>query len=386
MSSTVEAKHVIAKMAKANRTVSNYQQLFVSGTPMIDVRAPQEYIEACAPGAVNIPLLDDQQRHLVGVEYKRTGKDAAIRLGARLLDAQQRDKRVASWLSFTSQHPDAVIYCARGGMRSNISSGLLADTGTDLPVVHGGYKAIRQFLIGALNESLQQLPLVIVGGRTGIGKTHFLNTLNRQIDLEQLANHRGSSFGGTATAQPRNANFENAISVALLRLANNNHTAVFVEDEARLIGRNSLPVVMHDKMKASPMIILEETLEARINNLITDYVNQLLPLYTNKLGEQAGFEAYSEQHLNNLYRVRKRFGGDNYAKALELGKAALHQHKTHNDTSAYKPLIEMLLVHYYDPMYDYQLKSKADRVLKRGDKHELAKWCAEPTNLTGCPA
>jgi len=389
---SVNAKGIIASMAKANRTVSDYAQLFLSNVPMIDVRAPQEYTEACAPGAVCIPLLDDQQRHLVGVEYKRTGKDAAIALGARLLDEQQRARRVAHWSQFVDANPGAVIYCARGGMRSNIASGLLGLTGDkslSLPVVEGGYKALRRFLIQSLSDNVQRLPLVVVGGRTGIGKTHFLNSLERPLDLEGLAKHRGSSFGATTAAQPGNANFENQISVAMLRLASNDLTTVFVEDEARLIGSNTVPIVLHDKMKASPMIILEETLEARIDNVISDYVEQLLPLYTEKLGEQAGFEAYSEQHLNNLYRVRKRFGGENYAAALELGKAALLQHKNNNDTSAYKPLVEMLLVKYYDPMYDYQLKAKEDRVVQRGNKHELAQWCGDATQLdqlASCPA
>ena len=362
--------------AKANFTLSNYSQLIVSGAPMIDVRSPLEFMGASTPGAVNIPLLDDQQRHLVGAEYKRVGKDAAIALGARLLDPAQRDRRVESWSKYAAQHPDAVIYCARGGLRSNISSSWLAETGIDLPVVKGGYKAIRQFLLTSLGISSQQLPLVIVSGRTGIGKTIFLNTRERRLDLEQLAKHRGSSFGGTATAQPANANFENEIAAALLRLASVNQNPVFVEDEARMIGSNSVPLVLHEKMRVSPIILLEETLDARIDTVIDDYVVQLLALYIKEQGEQAGFDAYEEHHLNSLYRVRKRFGGKNYAQARELLLIALALHKNHNDTTAYKPLVELLLVHYYDPMYDYQLLAKADRVVHRGDKLELARWCA----------
>ncbi len=362
---------------KANREVNNYGQLIVSGAPMIDVRSSSEFIEAFAPGAANIPLLDDQQRHLVGVEYKRVGKEAAIALGARLIDPAQRARRVESWRAYATDHPGAVIYCARGGLRSNISSSWLAEAGIDLPVVKGGYKAIRQFLLESLTQSVQQLPLIIVGGRTGVGKTIFLNSLERRLDLEGLAKHRGSSFGGTATIQPSNANFENEITATLLRLLATSKQTVFVEDEARMVGSNSVPAVLHEKMKASGVILLEEAIEARINNVIDDYVVQLLSLYKQAQGEESGFDAYEEHHLNSLYRVRKRFGGENYAQARELLLTALAQHKNHNDTAAYKPLIEKLLVDYYDPMYDYQLQVKADRVMYQGDKHELARWCAE---------
>lgn len=362
---------------KANSEVSDYGQLIVSGAALIDVRSPVEFIEAYAPGAANIPLLDDQQRHLVGVEYKRVGKEAAIALGARLIDTSLRARRVESWRAYATDHPSAAIYCARGGLRSNISSSWLAEAGIDLPVVKGGYKAIRQFLLASLTPCVQQLPLIIVGGRTGVGKTIFLNRLERRLDLEGLAKHRGSSFGGTATKQPSNANFENEITACMLRLLAASTQPVFVEDEARMVGSNSVPAVLHEKMKASKVILLEEALEVRINNVIDDYVVRLLSLYKQAQGEESGFDVYQEHHLNSLYRVRKRFGGENYAQARELLLTALAQHKNHNDTAAYKPLIEKLLVDYYDPMYDYQLQVKADRVVHQGDMQELARWCAE---------
>ncbi len=385
----------MSSTVKANRELNDYKALIVSGAPMIDVRSHAEYVDAFSPGAVNIPLLDNQQRHLVGAEYKRVGKDAAIALGARLLDPAQRERRVANWGAYADQHPNAVIYCARGGMRSNISSSWLAESGIDLPVVKGGYKAIRQFLLSSLSDCVQQLPLIIVGGRTGTGKTLFLNTLERRLDLEGLAKHRGSSFGGTAAKQPSNANFENEIAATLLRLLSDNELPVFVEDEARNVGSNGVPAELHEKMKTSKVILLEETLEARINNVIDDYVVQLLALYKDAHGDEAGFAAYEQHHLNSLYRVRKRFGGDNYAQANALLVTALAQHKAHNDTAAYKPLIEKLLLDYYDPMYDYQLKAKAERVVYQGDKHDLAKWCVETgagdsahtnSSETGCVA
>lgn len=361
----------------ASLALDNYHQLVIAGTPMLDVRSPQEFSEASAPNAVNIPLLDDQQRHLVGAEYKRVGKEAAIALGARLLDTAQRERRIERWANMIEQYPDTVLYCARGGMRSNISASWLDDAGVEVPILKGGYKALRQFLLQALESSLTQLPFVVVGGRTGIGKTHFLNTLNRNLDLEKLAKHRGSSFGRVAIPQPGNANFENAISVELLRLASANNQLVYVEDEARMIGSNSLPVVLYEKMQASPIILLEESLPVRIDNVIQDYIVQLLTLYQIELGVEAGFEKFEERQLDSLFRVRKRFGGDNYTHALGLGKTALAQFKKSNDPSVFRPLVELLLVKYYDPMYDYQLKAKADRIVFQGDREALTQWCEQ---------
>ncbi len=361
----------------ASLALDNYHQLIVAGTPMLDVRSPQEFSEASAPNAVNIPLLDDQQRHLVGAEYKRVGKDAAITLGARLLDTAQRERRIERWANMIEQHPNTVLYCARGGLRSNISASWLDEAGVEVPILKGGYKALRQFLLQSLESSISQLPFVIVGGRTGIGKTHFLNSLERYLDLENLAKHRGSSFGRVAIPQPGNANFENAISVELLRLASANKQVVYIEDEARMIGSNSLPVILYEKMQTSPIILLEESLAARIDNVIQDYIVQLLLLYQDELGVQAGFKKFEERHLDSLFRVRKRFGGDNYARALGLGKSALAQFKKNNDPAVFRPLVELLLVEYYDPMYDYQLKAKADRIVFQGNRESLLQWCKQ---------
>jgi tRNA 2-selenouridine synthase len=368
-------------VGKASLALDNYRELVLAGTPMLDVRSPQEFCDACAPNAINIPLLDDQQRHLVGAEYKRVGKDAAIALGARLLDTDQRQRRVERWAAMIEQNPNTVLYCARGGMRSNISAIWLSEAGIEVPILKGGYKAVRQFLSNALETSIEQLPFVVVGGRTGIGKTHFLNTLDRHLDLEKLAKHRGSSFGRVAIPQPGNANFENTIAVELLRLASVNNQAVYIEDEARMIGSNSLPVILYEKMQTAPIVLLEESLPARIDNVIQDYIVQLLALYRKELGVQAGFDKFEERQLDSLFRVRKRFGGDNYAHALSLGKTALVQFKEHNDPTAFRPLVELLLVEYYDPMYDYQLKAKADRIVFQGDRNALQRWCNQPHNV-----
>lgn len=360
---------------KAASVVDDYRQIFLDDRPLLDVRSPQEFIEASVPGAINIPLLDDQQRHLVGVEYQREGKEDAIKLGARLLDQQQREKRIDRWAAFAQNHSSTVLYCARGGLRSNISGSWLADAGVDVPVVKGGYKAMRQFLLQSLEQNVPKLPLIIVGGRTGIGKTGFLKTLPRHLDLEHLANHRGSSFGRVASPQPSNANFSSAVAIALLKLEAASHHTVFIEDEARMVGSNSVPEVLFEAMRVAPMILLDESLPVRVDNVVNDYVIKLLALYQAELGQEAGFAAFESRHLESLHRVRKRFGSDNYTKALAMGQEALRLHRELNDVSGYKPLIEMLLSDYYDPMYDYQLQAKADRVVAQGDAATLMQWC-----------
>ena len=130
--------------------VDDFRALFLDGRALLDVRAPVEFAKGAFPGAVNVPLLTDAERHEVGVRYKRRGQDAAIALGAELVDERERSDRVARWQAFAEAHPDGALYCFRGGLRSRITRHWLAEAGVELPLVTGGYKAMRAFLIAEL--------------------------------------------------------------------------------------------------------------------------------------------------------------------------------------------------------------------------------------------
>ena len=340
----------------------------------MDVRAPVEFNKGAFPGAQNIPLLDDQARHLIGIEYSRAGQQSAINLGEKLLSPAQREELVKRWLSFVASNPDGYLYCFRGGLRSRITQQWMSDAGCDYRLVTGGYKALRQFLIQTLYEQCEQASFCLIGGRTGTGKTRLLKQIPNSIDLEGLALHRGSSFGRMAVAQPSNIDFENAVTIALLALSTTPGMPVYLEDEARMIGSVCIPEVLRERTQHAPVAVLEAPLEIRVVYAVEDYVVDLLRKHQAKLGILAGFNAFADYHRDSLRRVQKRFGGVRYKQASGLLEQALKTHLSTGDTHHYEPFIEMILTNYYDPMYDYQMKAKQDRFVFTGDAKNLLEW------------
>lgn len=355
----------------------DYRQLFLNDTPMLDVRAPVEFTKGAFPASVNHPLMTDEERHLIGIRYKQADQQSAIALGAQLVTPELRQQRVAAWAKFARENPQGVLYCFRGGLRSRISQQWLKEAGIDLPLVSGGYKALRTFLMETLAELCASLNLVLVGGRTGNGKTLLIHRLGSTVDLEGLANHRGSSFGGMVSRQPSNIDFENAVTVQLMKLADAGRQQVFLEDEARLIGRVCLPDTLRIAMQEAPILILECDMPQRIKNCFDDYVPDLLERYQSSHGREAGFNAYASHHRDSLSRIQKRFGPERYQRALSMLDNALQLHQRSGDTSAYAEFIEFMLREYYDPMYDYQLGKKQHRVIGRGTAEELLAWSAQ---------
>ena len=352
----------------------DYAAILSSGVALLDVRAPVEFVKGAFPSSINIALLDDEARHRVGIEYKAAGQESAIELGAKLLPESARQMLVQRWMAFTEDNPNAYLYCFRGGLRSRISQQWLKDAGVELPLVTGGYKALRQFSISTLEEQCARIPFCLIGGRTGTGKTRLLNSLPNSIDLEALARHRGSSFGRMVVAQPSNIDFENAIAIELLRFSTQPIKPLFLEDEARMIGSACIPEPMRNKTIKAPLAILETPLEIRVQFGIEDYVIDLLQRYRDRDGEVEGFAAFADYHRGSLSRVQKRLGGVRYSQARALLETALQTHERKNETHDYNPFIEMILTDYYDPMYDYQTKAKHARVVFKGDSKTLQEW------------
>ena len=195
----------------------NYRALLLNDTPLIDTRAPIEFAKGSFAHAINLPLMSDSEREQVGSCYKQHGQKAAIALGHQLVSGAIKEERIKAWLDHIEQHPDAYIFCFRGGLRSQISQQWLKDAGVDCPRIKGGYKAMRGFLINTIEETAQQCQFTVLGGLTGTGKTDILLQLPNSLDLEGHANHRGSSFGKHATVQPTQINFENALASDILK-------------------------------------------------------------------------------------------------------------------------------------------------------------------------
>ncbi|MEY1661176.1 tRNA 2-selenouridine(34) synthase MnmH [Isoalcanivorax beigongshangi] len=354
--------------------VTDLAGLLRSGVPLMDVRAPVEFAKGAFPAACNLPLMNDIERQKVGTCYKQHGQHAAIELGHQLVGGAVKRARVAAWAAFAQQHPDGVLYCFRGGLRSRIVQQWLQEAGVQLPYVEGGYKALRTVLIDTTEQAVAQCHWVVLGGMTGTGKTEVLATLDQALDLEGHAHHRGSSFGKHATAQPGQIDFENRLALDLLRQRSAGARRFVVEDEARLVGACSLPLSLHRGMLQAPLVWLEDSLAGRVARIVDDYVVKLCAEFVALHGPEAGPQRFAERLRQSLDNIVKRLGHARHRQLSKLMAQALAVQQSSGDVSAHCAWIEALLVEYYDPMYAYQRRETAHRVLFRGERAAVTEF------------
>lgn len=344
------------------------EALLTASGPFIDLRAPEEFAAGAVPGAVNLPLLNDDERHQVGLTYKNAGQAAAIALGESLVSGQLREDRLNAWINFARANPNTWLYCWRGGLRSSTAQDWLEAAGVHLERVPGGFKALRTRCLELLERATSSKPWLVLGGRTGSAKTVVLNRVEGSIDLEGLANHRGSAFGAARSAQPTPIDFENSLAVAWLQHA---HPFLLLEDESRTIGRLALPASWHSTMQTAPVVILEAELEQRAEHISREYVSE--PLAAGVTEDEL------QQTLTSaLDRIQKRLGGLRHREVSQLLERGFA-------TGDHTPWIERLLSWYYDPMYDYQLSSKAERVCFRGEASAVEDYLAQYTPTRSMP-
>lgn len=355
--------------------IDSLEDILTADVPMLDVRAPVEFAQGAFPQSHNIPLMSDEERKAIGICYKEKGQEAAISLGAELVKGEVKDERVAAWAEFFEKNPEGLLYCFRGGLRSKITQLWIYEaTGRIIPRVEGGYKALRRFLIDSIESSMQQITPIVLSGRTGSGKTRLLYQLNDMVDLEGLANHRGSAFGRNATPQPTVIAFENALAVTLLKHIKNQRNTLVFEDESRNIGAVHLPNLFFDYLTSAEIVLLKEDDDTRTQTSLQEYVIDMEQDW-DKHGN--GFDDFAHYLQSSLDRVKKRFGGERYKAACKLLQNALQLHKENDDRSGYAELIQSVLHDYYDPMYDYQLDKKRDRVVFEGNREEVLKYFVE---------
>ncbi|MBC7923971.1 MAG: tRNA 2-selenouridine(34) synthase MnmH [Ferruginibacter sp.] len=295
--------------------------------PVIDVRSPGEFAQGHVPGAVNIPLFSDEERAKVGTRYKQVSKDSAIVLGLeivgpKLADFAKRSRKVAS-------NGAVLVHCWRGGMRSGSFAWLLTTTGLRVATLQKGYKAYRNEVLQRFN---QPLPLLVLGGKTGSGKTDILKELaalgEQVLDLEGLAHHKGSSFGALGQpVQPTTEQFENGLHRAWSELDPGRR--VWVEDESKTIGSVTLPPALWTQMRAAPVAFVDVPQSQRVGRLVKEYAHF----------EPASLKAATQ-------RIEKRLGGLNFQRAMEALQAG-----------EYARVAEITL-DYYDRAYLYGLSQR----------------------------
>ncbi len=354
---------------------SPLRALLTADTPLIDVRAPVEFQQGAMPGARNLPLMFDEERAAVGTCYKRQGPEAALALGHKLVSGETRARRIGEWIAACQQAPQGYLCCARGGQRSHIVQHWLREHGVEYPLIPGGYKALRQAAMQA-TEELVQHPIVLVGGCTGNNKTHLVREHACGVDLEGLAHHRGSSFGRTLQAQHKQATFENHLAVALLKKARPSVRWV-LEDEGQTIGANHLPECLRARMAQSPIVVVEDPFELRLERLREEYFLRMHREFTQTFGEEQGWQEYREYLHHGLFAIRRRLGLERFAQLTSRLEAALVSQHASGNTDAHFGWLVPLLEEYYDPMYRYQLEKKAEKIVFRGTGMEVRGWLGE---------
>jgi tRNA 2-selenouridine synthase len=240
---------------------------------IIDVRSPSEFAEDHIPGAINCPVLDDEQRQRVGTLYKQVNSFEAKKIGAALV-ARNIAHHIDTLFQDKPREWKPLIYCWRGGNRSGSMTHILAKIGWPAVQLDGGYKEYRRHVNTALTELPSRFRFQVVCGTTGSGKSRLLQTLAARgaqvLDLEQLAAHRGSVLGHLPVErQPTQKTFESSIWQAL-RHFDAEHV-VFVESESKKVGNLRVPDGLMEKMRASPCVSVTLSRSKRVQLLMQDY-------------------------------------------------------------------------------------------------------------------
>jgi len=325
----------------------------LSNVSNIDLRSENEFKKGSIPQSVNIPILNNDQFEKVGIEYKKNGSDAAIALGHSLVNGSLKEELIYHWNEHLKQNPECLLYCFRGGMRSEIAVKWLNECGVKVNRLKGGYKNFRNWVISYhLDIENYIKDWIIIGGLTGSGKTEFLRYFKESIDLEQIANHRGSAFGVRDGGQPTQSNFENILTLDYL---NHKYEKLILEDESRTIGRAGLPGFWYQKMQSSKLVILEVDDDNRAENIYYEYVYD-------EINDGVSEESLLEKYLVSLKNIKRRLGNVVYDNVKDLMKSAFHQ----NEKEIHKEWILALLTNYYDKMYSYKLDMRKDFIVHKG--------------------
>lgn len=311
--------------------------------PVCDVRSPLEYNAGHIPGAVNIPIFSDSEREAVGIRYKKDGRIPAIMEGLDLAGPQMSQKLDLALK--TAADNQLLVHCWRGGMRSEAMAWLFSLAGINIHVLGGGYKSYRHFILERLSAKRK---MIVLGGLTGSSKTHILTHLKNQgeqvIDMEGLANHKGSAFGSLGQpGQPSSEFFANILYDEWKR--SDTEYPLWLEDESRNIGTVFMPDALYENMQNAPAIIIMMDVKTRLPRLVEEY-SKFPP----------------ELLRASILKISKRLGGDNTRDAIVAVEAG-----------DFAKAIEITLL-YYDKAYLFGLsrKSPENKIYLHTDTDNIA--------------
>ena len=277
--------------------ISNFLPL-TNSIPLVDVRSPAEYEHAHIPGAINIPLFTNEERAVVGINYKKDGKETAVIRGLEIVGPKlaafvKQAKKIAP-------NKKILVHCWRGGMRSASMAWLFETAGFEVHTLEGGYKAYRNFI---RNEFDKAKKLIVLGGYTGSGKTEVLKEIEKLgeqfLDLEGIAHHKGSAFGAIGQlAQPTTEQFENDLAKAWQKF--DMEKTIWLEDESRQVGRCTIPENLFERMRLTTLIKIIVPKKVREKRLVVEY-----GVFEKSLLQQS------------IERIERRLGGLRTQQSLE---------------------------------------------------------------------
>ncbi len=307
---------------------------FLHGSdPILDVRSPSEYQQGHIPGSHSFPLFSDQERAQIGTIYKKQSRQEAVELGLLLIQS-----KLDLLLNQASHFLNSAgkVLCWRGGMRSGFIARFLELMGYTMFSLQGGYKAYRRWALQRLGQvssfHSKSLFLYVLGGLTGSGKTAILHALKQRgeqvIDLEKLANHRGSAFGSIGLSdQPSQEQFENDLALTLEQF--DWSRPVWIEDESRLIGCRHLPTALYESMLQAPLFYIHRCSSDRLQHLMTEYG-----------------QAPKQKLLESTQRIAKRLGS-------QLAKEIQQLIECEKNEQAFERLLS-----YYDRTYQHHIAKR----------------------------
>ncbi len=332
-------------MAITKLTIDEFLPL-IKHHPLLDARSPGEFKHAHIPDAISLPLFSDDERKIIGTAYIQESKQIAIKIGLKYFGkkmvtmVEEVENYQSSFYKLKNNveadEKMVLLHCWRGGMRSAAVAWLLDLYGFKVFTLVGGYKAYRNWV---LQQFEKEYPITIIGGHTGSGKTEVLHELaktgKQMIDLEGLANHKGSAFGAIGQfPQPTQEHFENLLANELSLIKYNAGSILYLEDESQRIGGVTIPSILFKQMREKKVLFLNIPFEERLNFITANY---------GKLKK--------EELVNAIIRIKKKLGGLETKTAINF----LIEDDVKNSF--------FILLHYYDKLYQKGL-------LKR-DQHEL---------------
>ncbi len=300
------------------------EELYQKDYTFVDVRSPKEFEEDHIPGAINIPLFSNEERAIVGTIYKQENKDKAVDIGLEFVS-----KKLPEMISEYKKISNKIcVYCWRGGMRSGSVTSLLKSMKFDVVQLEKGYKDYRRFVIEQLEKII--IPkMIVIYGLTGSGKTEMLQKLENSLDLEGLAQHRGSIFGDVGLKPRSQKMFESLLLKRIFELQKEDY--IFIEGESRKIGSVLIPLNIWEHMQKAKKVKLLSVLSDRVDRIYKEYCNNLdLDLIKKKLGQIEKF----------------------------LGKKKVEEYSLMLDNGFVKEVLEKILVEYYDNLYKHTVDSK----------------------------